>query len=344
MTQFTDQLEVAHICPAKESKWFQENSMVRYIDNSSGRHEIDDVSNLVLLRSDVHGAFDQRKFVFAPKYGQLCTHVLGASDQYRRLFHNTTLHPTALGAELLFVRFAWSIIPLVGSFLKRGAGTWVVTWVNGLEQTRWAGAEESAEMARVAQGQPSRAPSPTKSASPTKRKRDNDGGNDDEEIDRLQERDQDNGVTEVGSQSGDEGDRRCRKRRRCTSFSAPSSTLALLKSPPSSPHSKSPTTSPINPPRAKIRTSSPSPNALPALRAAALAKERARSDPNNAFAKERAWALSVLHNGGKFENPCPAAYRRLWSALGAELIDEPEDWEEKEQEVDDLRDREASVG
>ena len=104
------------------------------------KHEIDGISNLILLRSDLHGASDQRKFVFIPKYGQLWMHVLSDLITYRGIYHNARLHDTSLGRELLFDRFTWSIVLQVREdFLANPAGISVAIWVDGSEQVKkWA--------------------------------------------------------------------------------------------------------------------------------------------------------------------------------------------------------------
>jgi len=60
---------VAHICPRAENDWFHKNSMQRYVSNTrrTGSGAIDDSSNVLLLRQDLHTAFDAHRLTFIPK-------------------------------------------------------------------------------------------------------------------------------------------------------------------------------------------------------------------------------------------------------------------------------------
>ena len=49
-----------------------------------------DLSNAVLLRSDIHTAFDQRKFVFFPKDPEgFVLYMLEPTSDIGQLYHNT---------------------------------------------------------------------------------------------------------------------------------------------------------------------------------------------------------------------------------------------------------------
>ena len=67
---------------SKEADWWYLNSMSRYNKNSASTS--DDLFNTILLRADLHIAFDNPKFVFVPKpfslrSPQLVTHLVEAS-------------------------------------------------------------------------------------------------------------------------------------------------------------------------------------------------------------------------------------------------------------------------
>lgn len=61
-----DSLESAHLCPWAESDWFSEQDMDRYNLNQTltGLNLTNDAANLISLRADIHGAFNNKKFVF----------------------------------------------------------------------------------------------------------------------------------------------------------------------------------------------------------------------------------------------------------------------------------------
>ncbi len=94
--------------------------MSRYNKNSAST--FDDLSNTILLRADLHIAFDNLKFVFVLKSfslrsSQLVTHLMKASSELKHLYHNRLLQPMRFSIELLFARFAWTILFFLESFL-----------------------------------------------------------------------------------------------------------------------------------------------------------------------------------------------------------------------------------
>lgn len=79
-----------------------------------------DLSNAVLLRSDMHTAFDQRKFVFFPKGPEnFVVHMLEPTTDIGQLYHNTHVSIPQCGLEFLYSSFAWSIFPSLSGFLSR---------------------------------------------------------------------------------------------------------------------------------------------------------------------------------------------------------------------------------
>ncbi|KAL1615661.1 hypothetical protein SLS56_011743 [Neofusicoccum ribis] len=88
---------------------------------------IDGARNAMLLRADLHLAFDQMQFVFLPKPlspGEPgCPFVVHLLDplahELRRLYHNVPLQaPLGVAPEYLFARFAWAVFPLLEEFLR----------------------------------------------------------------------------------------------------------------------------------------------------------------------------------------------------------------------------------
>jgi hypothetical protein len=95
--------------------------MVAYI--SGGTADVDGHDNRLLLRADMHAAFDMPKFVFFPKPGnaearQFAVHFVQPSIELGPLYHNRGLHTLAVRPELLFARFAWTIFPSLVVFLQ----------------------------------------------------------------------------------------------------------------------------------------------------------------------------------------------------------------------------------
>jgi hypothetical protein len=86
-----------------------------------------DLSNAVLLRSDIHNAFDQRRFVFFPKVpGGFVVHMLEPTIDLGQLYHNTRVNIPYCSIQFLFARFAWSLFPSLSAFLSRPARTRLV--------------------------------------------------------------------------------------------------------------------------------------------------------------------------------------------------------------------------
>lgn len=97
--------------------------MGQYNENNSlrGDYVTDDICNAMALRSDVHKAFDDRKFVCVPKESHWVVHFFNLTNNLGRIYHNTIheLDP-GISPNLLFVRFAWTVFPLIQQFLSGG--------------------------------------------------------------------------------------------------------------------------------------------------------------------------------------------------------------------------------
>ena len=119
---YTEELQVAHIVPQAELDWWMANSMSQY--NRSLTSSMDDTGNAILLQASLHVAFDRPRFVFVPKPSgddsemRLVLHLLEPSAEFEHLYHNRELHPSDVGVEMLFARFAWTLFPLLEAFLS----------------------------------------------------------------------------------------------------------------------------------------------------------------------------------------------------------------------------------
>ncbi|KAF1828445.1 hypothetical protein BDW02DRAFT_652052 [Decorospora gaudefroyi] len=117
-----EQLQVAHVVPQAELDWWRANEMSRY--NTGSTSTLDDTANAVLLRADLHIAFDKPRIAFVPKPAgdggdmRLVAHLLEYSPELEHLYHNRELHPTAVGVDMLYARFAWSVFSLLDAFLE----------------------------------------------------------------------------------------------------------------------------------------------------------------------------------------------------------------------------------
>ncbi len=133
ITAFESGTEVAHLIPEHERQWFLLNSMAAWNTDLTLDPDnlLRDLSNAVLLRSDMHLAFDQRKFVFFPKDSDgFVLHMLEPTSDIGKLYHNTRVNIPHCSLEFLFARFAWSMFPSLSGFLSRPARSRLVVRIN----------------------------------------------------------------------------------------------------------------------------------------------------------------------------------------------------------------------
>ncbi|KAK5015469.1 hypothetical protein LTR60_002859 [Cryomyces antarcticus] len=165
-----DCVEKGHLCPRSEVKWFHLNGMSQYNLNRQLTQDavVDDITNVVALRSDIHTTFDERKFVIVLKKGQWVVHFTDLTNDLGRLYHNTPLglHQD-VSSKCILLRFAWAIFPSVMEFLATGAGRVVrmrITVNDEIKEViRKVGSEEARRMFAMTRG---------RSTSPKKRKGD----------------------------------------------------------------------------------------------------------------------------------------------------------------------------
>jgi hypothetical protein len=68
LTNHVESTEHAHLVPPNEQAWFDDNAVLQYTNLSRvDINGIDDSLNGILLRSDVHTLFEQRRFALTPK-------------------------------------------------------------------------------------------------------------------------------------------------------------------------------------------------------------------------------------------------------------------------------------
>lgn len=115
--------EIAHLCPRHETNWFLSNTMSRYNVNGSldPSNLMNDHTNAILLRSDLHSAFDERLFALFPKDARgYAVHMLEPTLDIGPLYHNTLLHSvTDCAVQFFYARFAWAIFPSLAAFLSK---------------------------------------------------------------------------------------------------------------------------------------------------------------------------------------------------------------------------------
>ena len=111
---------LAHLVPREHASWFALNAMSVYGTNA---RTINDESNLVRMRRDVHISFDERLFVIVPKPGRMglryVVHAVGEDDsECAALYHNTIVQNMGrVSREYLLARFACGILIRLQPFL-----------------------------------------------------------------------------------------------------------------------------------------------------------------------------------------------------------------------------------
>ncbi|KAF1958577.1 hypothetical protein CC80DRAFT_441077 [Byssothecium circinans] len=124
ITNHIEGTEHAHLVPRSEERWFSENGMFRYTNQQCpGSEPVDDAQNAMLLRSDVHTIFDQKRFAVVPKSSVLLVHITapGSSLELTKLYHNVSLQPlVGVAIQYLLARFAWTIFAQSINFIQQG--------------------------------------------------------------------------------------------------------------------------------------------------------------------------------------------------------------------------------
>ncbi|OAA35634.1 hypothetical protein BBO_08663 [Beauveria brongniartii RCEF 3172] len=122
--------EVAHLIPRRENAWFASNEMARYSSQTLATAGLtNDARNAILLCSNIHSTFNQRRFVFVPKHGSWVIHVLSgmSGDELVDVYHNAQPQQlSGIAVEYLFARFAWTVLSS-GMFLHTGVPRRLIT-------------------------------------------------------------------------------------------------------------------------------------------------------------------------------------------------------------------------
>ncbi|MCJ1471161.1 hypothetical protein MMC07_009809 [Pseudocyphellaria aurata] len=299
MSDHQETTELAHLCPRSEAQWFFKNKMRNYVrgQRKIGITAVDDPSNVILLREDLHTAFDRLKFVFVPKSeangdSTLVTHVLAESSELCRLYQNAQLHSmNEIPREFLLARFAWSIFQLFDGFLEVDIPRALLTSTGH----RTVSSEECRLYTK--QGKRSRSESPKKRSRP-------------DSMDSIQEAD----LTEDEFTESPRGRKR---RRRNSSYSPPDT--ASVSTPAST------TSAGLLQLRSVDDGNEDSPKSrISLMKQQFLESERSKSDPEGSWTKELAWVGKAFDDG-------PISGKdilRYYAAYGYDVTDEVDDFPE----------------
>ncbi|KAL9616338.1 MAG: hypothetical protein Q9160_008781 [Pyrenula sp. 1 TL-2023] len=124
ITGYQEGLNAAHLVPRDKAIWFMDNKMKQYCEQYESILGVDDASNALLLRSDLHYHFDRRRIALVPKKSKrtgageqttrLVVHQMlqTSSRELYHLYHNHTTQPLTRGITIqsLLARFAWTVL------------------------------------------------------------------------------------------------------------------------------------------------------------------------------------------------------------------------------------------
>jgi len=123
-------IDDAHLVPEEEALWYRRNAMHRY---SSDFGDINNATNLLPLRTDIHRCFDNRWFIIVPKSEtgvavphsfRYVTQILSEEASDSELWpasHGVLVQNLHSGCgPYLFARFAWAVLLRVKRFVTSG--------------------------------------------------------------------------------------------------------------------------------------------------------------------------------------------------------------------------------
>jgi hypothetical protein len=100
--------------------------------NTGSTAKLKDTASVLLLRAYLCIVFDKPRVALVPKPAtdgsmRLVTHMLEYLPELKHLYQNSELRPTAVGVDMLYARFAWSIFALLDAFLSLASDAHIPT-------------------------------------------------------------------------------------------------------------------------------------------------------------------------------------------------------------------------
>lgn len=89
LSLYRDDIESAHLVPREEAEWFKTNAMGNYRKNQMlpGDYFLDDITNGITFRKDLHSCFDRKNFAIVPN-GQWVVHFFCITYDHGPHHHN----------------------------------------------------------------------------------------------------------------------------------------------------------------------------------------------------------------------------------------------------------------
>lgn len=146
VSDYTDNVQCAHLCPSAEKDWFEAQSMAQYnlSPELSNIYVVSDIANAITLREDIHTTFDEHGFVLTRKFGVWMAHFLQLTRELGPCYHNTRIQiHSSVSHAFLLTRFAYSIFPFLSSFLNTNQKRVIrLQAENGNEQVKELGSND----------------------------------------------------------------------------------------------------------------------------------------------------------------------------------------------------------
>ncbi|KAI0878777.1 hypothetical protein GGS24DRAFT_441962 [Hypoxylon argillaceum] len=181
ITQTTALVNKAHLIPAADENWFKANVMSRYGNHSDTNQN----SNKITLRHDLHYAFDSHLFAIVPKQNHYVVHQLSATEsstrEFASIYHNRRITQQSVAPVFLFARFARAVFMLVKPFIAQSPISRYVARLHVGDKEGGGDYNIKSEWLSPQQLANQYGGRGTKSASPTKRKRNDKESTDDQE-------------------------------------------------------------------------------------------------------------------------------------------------------------------
>ncbi|KAI0465895.1 hypothetical protein F4859DRAFT_499383 [Xylaria cf. heliscus] len=184
ITQTAALVNKAHLIPAADENWYKVNVMSRY----GNHHDINQKSNKITLRHDLHYAFDSHLFAIVPKQNHYVVHQLSATEsstrEFASIYHNRRIiiqQSIDVVPAFLFARFARAVFILVKPFIAQSPIPRYVARLHVGDKEGVGDYSMKSEWLSPQQLADQYGGGGTKSASPSKRKRNNKESTDDQE-------------------------------------------------------------------------------------------------------------------------------------------------------------------
>ena len=121
ITQCEDSVQSAHLVPASQKEWFDNNAMYDFVPSTT-TDKMKHTNNTIRLKSDIHSIFDSKRFAIVPIQQRLVAYCFNEEpgSQIERLYHGVEVHRLRVSVyfvRFLLARFAYTVFEHLRGFL-----------------------------------------------------------------------------------------------------------------------------------------------------------------------------------------------------------------------------------